>query len=237
MTFRRWKLHQMAADSGRRKTPSIRNTMAIALGYGEDSLTLWLLKYNLTCFLGKFQDSSRHENCLVLYRPSFGRNAHSSFGEFDAIVLSENCLYLCESKWDKLEGRVQHSVKLEDAQLTRHKMFAFYVHEWAFGSYASWERFSSCAVPKWKGEEIQKSIPSSGRLLARNLRTVLGLICNKYSSVTEIKNVLIYFHNGSRRIKLAPEVIDENNYVVAAFDAICVNYADALDTGNYITFS
>ena len=237
MTFRRWKLHQMAADSGRRKTPSIRNTMANVLGYGEDSLTLWLLKDNLTRFLNKFQDSSRLGNCQVLYRPSFGRGADPLFGEFDAIVLSENCLYLCESKWDDLKGRVPPRVKLKDAQFIRHKMFTFYVHEWVFGSYASWERFSSCAVPKWEGERIQKSIPPSGKLLARNLRTVLGLICNKYSTVPEIKNVLIYFHNGFRRKKLAPEVIDENKKVVAAFDAICVNYADALDTGNYITFS
>lgn len=146
-------------------------------------------------------------------------------------------MYLCESKWDGLAGKISPRVKLDDAQITRHKTFAFYVYECAFGSYASWERFSRGAVPIWEGEKIKKSIPPSGKLLARNLKTVLGLIRNQYSTVPEIKNVLIYFHNDSRRIRPAPEVIDTHKRVVAEFYAICVNYAEALDTGNYIAFS
>lgn len=166
--------------------------MTTVLGYGEDSLTLWLLKDNLRRFLDKFQDMSSIENCRVFYRPSFGRNPHSSFGEFDAIVLSEYCLYLCESKWDDLTGRGKPTVKLSDAQLTRHKMFMFYVHEWAYGRHASWEIFKSCALPEWEGEEILKSIPRSSSLLANNLRTVLRMIEEQYSAVPEISTTTAF---------------------------------------------
>lgn len=211
--------------------------MTVVLGYGEDSLTLWLPRDNLTRFLDEFQDLSSVDNCRILYRPSFGRGAPSSFGEFDAIVLSENCLYLCESKWDNLTGRGKRTVKLSDAQLTRHRMFMFYVHEWAYGSYASWESFRDCAMPKWEGEDILKSIPSSSKLLAENLRTVLGMIETQYSTVPKIRNVLIYLHNGSKGEIRPPVVIDEKKNVVRAFQSICVNYADALHIGNYVTFA
>jgi len=50
-----------------------------------------------------FGDKADQSQCLVFYRPSFGRRSidnSSIFGEFDAIVSSQNNVYLIESKWD-----------------------------------------------------------------------------------------------------------------------------------------
>ena len=73
------------------------------MGYGEDALTLWALKKQLTKILGTFKDSTDMVDCLVFYRPSFGRSGgpnSAEFGEFDAIVASKERIYLIESKWD-----------------------------------------------------------------------------------------------------------------------------------------
>ena len=72
------------------------------LGYGEDSLTLWALKRELGTILRSLCDTSRPENCKVLYRPSFGRG--HGFGEFDFIILADACVYLGESKWQRQPG-------------------------------------------------------------------------------------------------------------------------------------
>ena len=74
-------------------------------GYGEDALTLWALKRHVSTILDHFQDKSLPLDCLIFYRPSFGRHSKkkaSVFGEFDAIVASSQNIYLIESKWDNL---------------------------------------------------------------------------------------------------------------------------------------
>ena len=79
--------------------------MSKILGYGEDALTLWALKHHVPKILEEFQDKTPILDCLVFYRPSFGRHgqANSSvFGEFDAILASRKNIYLIESKWDNL---------------------------------------------------------------------------------------------------------------------------------------
>jgi len=79
--------------------------MSEIFGYGEDALTLWVLKRHVSTILNHFKDSSSHSDCLVFYRPSFGRHAkeHASvFGEFDAIVASPQNICLVESKWVNL---------------------------------------------------------------------------------------------------------------------------------------
>ena len=72
-------------------------------GYGEDSLTLWALKHELPFILQSLGDSVSPENCLIFYRPSFGRrggNGRAEFGEFDFIMATEGSLYLGETKLD-----------------------------------------------------------------------------------------------------------------------------------------
>ena len=64
------------------------------IGYGEDSLTLWALENKLKEIMGVDELSKEYK---VFYRPSFGRR--KGIGEFDFIIVSDNRIYLGESKW------------------------------------------------------------------------------------------------------------------------------------------
>lgn len=75
--------------------------MGKIFGYGEDALTLWLLKNQPHEILRQFNDEGKPSDCLVFYRPSFGRSGgpdSAEFGEFDAILASKENVYLIESK-------------------------------------------------------------------------------------------------------------------------------------------
>ena len=54
------------------------------IGYGEDALTYWALTEKLEYVLEKLNDKSEPKNCVLYYRPSFGRGEY--YGEFDAIL-------------------------------------------------------------------------------------------------------------------------------------------------------
>lgn len=43
-------------------------------GYGEDALTLWFLNKKTSTVLEEFKDKTSPSDCLVFYRPSFGRS-------------------------------------------------------------------------------------------------------------------------------------------------------------------
>ena len=170
------------------------------LAYGEDALTLWAIRHKLAVILQTLNDSSASANCQALFRPSFGRsggNRSSQFGEFDFILLAEQRLYLGESKWQRSSEKIHDGVlALRDEQLLRHKLFKFYVEEWAFGQYASWQEFETKARPKLQRMGIAKPIAPSGSLLAANLQTVLSVIQKHYATLPEIKNVLLFLHAG-----------------------------------------
>jgi hypothetical protein len=48
--------------------------MVKILGYGEDTLTLWAMKEHIGKILKEFEDPTLSSDCLVFYRPSFGRS-------------------------------------------------------------------------------------------------------------------------------------------------------------------
>jgi len=128
------------------------------LGYGEDALTLWALQNRLPQIL---DDPSGLPECKIFYRPSFGRRggpSSSQFGEFDFIILTKTCIYLGESKWDRSpELSNAGSVELRPEQVLRHRVFTFYVREWAFGQYDSWDKFLD-RQKKFAREEINKPL-------------------------------------------------------------------------------
>lgn len=98
-------------------------------GYGEDCLTLWALKHHISKILDK-DDRTLVSDCLVFYRPSFGRSGGSNspeFGEFDAIVASLRKIYLVESKWDNLSGSNTNRELFKDVQKLRHRVFSWYL--------------------------------------------------------------------------------------------------------------
>jgi len=96
------------------------------LGYGEDSLTLWALTKKLDtllCLLG--ETTVDKSECLVFYRPSFGRAV--GIGEFDFIIKTKRKTYFGESKWPLSEKKRREGncvVTMKDCQINRHKEFA-----------------------------------------------------------------------------------------------------------------
>jgi hypothetical protein len=204
------------------------------LAYGEDALTLWGITHKLPDILGALGDSSAADTCQVLFRPSFGRSGgeHSSqFGEFDFILLADHRLYLGESKWHRSGEMTKSGVlALHPVQLLRHDLFKFYVDEWAFGEYASWNDFKKAAVPKLQELGIPKPIAPEHSLLAANLRTVLGIIQGHYQPQhPEVCNVLLYFYSGPS----GKPVLDKAG---SDFKVVLMDYAEvAYD--NFIRFS
>lgn len=201
------------------------------IGYGEDALTIWALKYKVKDILNILNDKSDTSKCKVLFRPSFGRRGggqSSQFGEFDFILLSECCLYLGESKWDQSSEKIGNGkLSLRNEQKLRHKIFQFYVKEWAFGQYESWNDFERKGMVKLENEGLKnKPIAPDGSLLANNIQTVLKVIKTHYKNLPEIKNVLIYFYKGLDPEQLPKEAGDD-------FMVVSIDYsANLLD--NYI---
>ena len=202
------------------------------LAYGEDALTIWVLRNKLEYILQELGDSPNSLKCLTFFRPSFGRRGgenSSQFGEFDFILLTANRIYLGESKWDNSSEKIVHGkLELRDEQLLRHKLFKFYIEEWAFGQYANWQAFANEAGPKLKKMGVEKPIAPAGTLLAENLQTALKLIKEHYANTgqPEIKNMLLYFHKNPSNAQL-PQSAGDN------FEVVLIDYSKEL-TGSYI---
>ena len=170
--------------------------MVKIVGYGEDALTLWALKHHVSKILEEFKDKTAISDCLIFYRPSFGRHskANSSvFGEFDAILASKENIYLIESKWDNLTKFDNKELMLSDAQTLRHEIFSWYLTHWNKKYYGNWQTFANEHQNDFK---FNNKIIARNSLLARNLESVLNKLqehCHSLSS-DNIKNVLLFFH-------------------------------------------
>jgi hypothetical protein len=197
------------------------------LGYGEDSLTLWALKNHVSTILQTFSDKTGPSECLAFYRPSFGRAGgkdSSEFGEFDAIIVSRENVYLIESKWDRDSSSDKERNRPRSVQTLRHEVFSWYLTHWNRGYCGHWENFL-----KEYGDDLKKTLrkrlPGYDTTLRKNLEFVLSSIlehCRSFSGLENIKNVLLVFHAGNR------PTLD-----VEGFTPICINYSQNA-TGNFI---
>jgi hypothetical protein len=197
------------------------------LAYGEDALTLWALNKKLSFILQKLNDDSPPDECLVIYRPSFGRKGGKlspQFGEFDFIILAKENLFLGESKWDGSSERIQHgSLTLRKEQLIRHGLFRFYIREWISGSHENWSDFAHKASEHLVETHITKPIAPANRLLTKNLETILAKINDHYSSnILRVRNVLLYFHDNAD-LEHIPKVAGND---LETFEVIDINYSD-----------
>jgi hypothetical protein len=193
--------------------------MSEILGYGEDALTLWALKRRLSAILNHFKDSSSPSDCLVFYRPSFGRHAKensSVFGEFDAIIASPQNIYLVESKWDNLVESKKDEFVIRRQQQTRHQIFKWYLTHWKKKYANKWADFIEEQQSTFNFG--RKTIAPVDSLLAKNLEFVLNKLlerCGAFSSENNVKNILLFFYRGKSR---APLKINE------AFTPIAIDY-------------
>jgi hypothetical protein len=176
--------------------------MSELFGYGKDFLTLWALNEQLEIILRKFEDETAISDCLVFYRPSFGRSGgagSAEFGEFDAIVASRENIYLIESKWDNLSNYKKERLILREEQLMRHKVFDWYLIHWSKKYVGKWQKFVDDNKENFIiGKKLPNVQEGKQCILATNLEFILcGLLdhCREFSSRTNIKNVLLFFYN------------------------------------------
>ncbi|MGD0994600.1 MAG: hypothetical protein ABR909_03630 [Candidatus Bathyarchaeia archaeon] len=201
--------------------------MSKILGYGEDALTLWALKHHVSKILEEFQDKTTLSDCLIFYRPSFGRHgkANSSvFGEFDAILASRKNIYLIESKWDNLTEFNKDELMLRDEQTLRHEVFSWYLTHWNKKYYGNWQTFID---EHQKDFKFEKKTIARNSLLARNLESVLSKLqehCPNFSP-DNIKNVLLFFHDA----KNTPPTKTNNGFTL-----ISIDYSKEIK-GNFVT--
>ncbi len=185
------------------------------------------IQNKLDLILKGMNDSSDPSACQVFFRPSFGRGGGANFGELDFIILSKNCLYLGESKWDRSSERLRDGVlELRDNQKLRHRIFKFYVEQWAFGGYSSWLEFADKARLELESG-VTKPLASENSRLATNLQTVLGIIKKHYTSMPAIRNVLLYLHDG-KPVEQLPQRASEG------FELVLIDYSEADTLDNFI---
>lgn len=199
------------------------------IGYGEDALTLWALKQHTSKILEKFHDNTPISECLIFYRPSFGRHskANSSvFGEFDAIISSKENIYLIESKWDNFSEYKNEEFILRDEQILRHEIFSWYLTCWNSKYSNNWQSFINENQESFPFP--QKSIAPNGSLLAQNLEHILTRIHKHYNNLSEknIKNVFLFFYNAEK--SKPPTIINDS------FRLIPIRYNEEIKD-NFVT--
>jgi hypothetical protein len=199
--------------------------MISIFGYGEDALTLWLLKNQPEQILRRFNDKTDSSDCLALYRPSFGRRGGpgtAEFGEFDAILASKENVYLIESKWDNHRSNTTSDLVLRSEQTERHEVFRWYLSNWS-NKYPEWKAFT---IEKGGNFPAGKKIAPTNSLLAVNLQQILSRInehCPNSVSENHVKNVLLFFCSSKSK---PPTKVSEN------FTIIPVEYEN-----NFVTLS
>jgi hypothetical protein len=177
---------------------SLENKLRI-LSNGEDSLTLWMIENKIQDLLTKIGDNSIINNCSIVYRPSYGRiggAGSSQFGEFDAVIISEKSVYLCESKWDKSSENIEKGkLRLRKEQINRHEILRFYIENYGYGEYQNWAEFQKASQNSEVITKHRKAIPSKNSLLARNIQSLINEVKQIYKMKPNIINLLIYFYN------------------------------------------
>lgn len=170
--------------------------MTKILGYGEDALTLWALKNKLSIILNAFDDQTNPGNCIVFYRPSFGRSGgalSAQFGEFDGLVASKQKIYLVESKWDNNSQYNKKEVILRPEQILRHKTLKWYLNNWNLAySEKNWD------ILKEKQDFLsEKLVPPKDSLLAKNLQFILTNLLGNLTigDKVNVENVLLFFYD------------------------------------------
>lgn len=194
--------------------------------YGEDGLTLWALKNELGKILKDLNDVTPVENCVIFYRPSFGRSGGKNspqFGEFDFIILSMDHVYLGESKWDRSSEKISKGcLHLRGEQALRNETFQIYIEECL--QECDWN--SSDSNLNHRLGCIGKKIPPSGSLLETNLKDILRMIRAKYQhQMPVVKHILLYLYDQTNDIRVLEKVSCENDKT--SFQLIKLDYSRA----------
>jgi len=142
----------------------------------ENAFTFWGLERRISEILKKLNDRTKPLDCLIFYRPGFGRRGGGAeFGEFDAIVASSQSIYLIESKWDRLMRNRRNEIALTSNQVLRHKIFSWYLENWDAQRYTNnWREFERESQSNFEKAFPNRKVAPAGSLLAKNLEFVLN---------------------------------------------------------------
>lgn len=207
------------------------------LGYGEDAFTFWALKRHLFEILKKLDDPSKPSDCLIFFRPGFGRRAgkgRAEFGEFDAIVASPQNIYLIESKWDKSSENKNDKIKLAEAQIRRHKIFSWYLENWDRQKYSNnWGGSESDFQSNFAKKFPDRKMAPAESCLAKDLEFVLNRLqehCRGFSCKHRkpTRNVLLYLY-GNKSAEIKKVAAGDLNFKV-----VNINYSQ-YTSGNFIS--
>lgn len=202
--------------------------MVTIFGYGEDALTFWFLKNQLNEILRRFNDITSPSDCLVFYRPSFGRSGgkkSAEFGEFDAIFASKKNVYLIESKWDNHRLTNQAEFRLRPEQIERHEVFRWYLGNWNKKYLSNWKAFTKEQETSFL---LSKKMAPTDSLLSKNLEHIISRLqkhCPNCLNENNIKNVLLFFHSSKSK---AP-IRNAQSFKIIPIEYDC--------SSNYITLS
>lgn len=204
--------------------------MATIYGYGEDSLTYWVLASQRAQLLANLGDDTEPGACKAIYRPSFGRAGgptSSQFGEFDAILQTVHHTYLIESKWDSA-APARNEVVVNDTQILRHRIFQWIRQKWSAQGRPDWVPFVNQAGQEFIQDFGGRTLANPGTLLARNCQQVLLLL---QDGPLSMRNVLLYF-TGTEAMPRA--VVDERLQPLTDPFQLCVfNYASMNNSGYF----
>ena len=205
--------------------------MSRIFGYGEDAFTLWALRHRKSEFLKEFQDKTSPSDCLVFYRPSFGRSGEkisAQFGEFDAILISSENIYLIESKWDNFSRNRNDAITLEPCQELRHPILLWYILHWDEKYSKNWGSFVKEKRENFKKEFTGRRLAPTGSLLATNLEFILTATQKHFGRVPSkqnVKNVLLFFYDKDKSTPPAN--------LPKGFSLVAIDYSKEI-TGNFI---
>ena len=211
------------------------------IGYGEDALTYWALTKKLKYVLNELSDNSMPKNCVLYYRPSFGRGGGGCFGEFDSILQTDNWLYLIESKWDQSSEYIKrrNEIKLSKTQLDRHLIFKYYYTNYYLKKNIIWTSKQKPdqylppidKIKLGKEKPKEKPIPQEESKLANNIKSFFDQIDINSNKLLKIKNVLLFFDRNKSgysnlKIELSPknEKLFGNINCGNVFEEVIVKY-------------
>jgi len=164
--------------------------MTRLIGYGEDALTYWAITSKLDEILRTLGDKSYPSATVILYRPSFGRRGstisqttdkeqlNAEFGEFDAILGTQQAVYLIESKWDSPSRTRDYPITLNRVQSRRHEIMRWYLETWRASKPKDWKTFIARQETTFQTSfQGNRMAPADSRL-AQNLEFVLRTLAN-----------------------------------------------------------
>jgi len=194
-------------------------------------LTFWALTNMNRSILDKADDSDLSD-CIIIYRPSFGRGSKSgaTFGEFDSVLVSKRFVYLIESKWEHSSEfkKRKETIEITEVQQRRHRIFSWYLARWKSNHTMSTfqNEYGSAFIDCFKNEPSEKTMPPVESTLARNMEKMLMIIRNHCDRLDEPKNILLFFKNRNSKLARTPSVDSRE----PEFRIVIIDYPSIGDT-------